>query len=147
VICHEFELDASSLCHIIVMERPILPENGWQMRSCRPAFHDFQRIWRRYYARSELVLHLLKLRCCDLEDPVLVDLRWSFVRDSNLVELLVEEEDALYPGMRVLYCDHSPNPYEPTPWVLGGLRGDEGFGDLLRTIYSARSLIVQERAD
>ena len=31
--------------------------------------------------------------------------------------------------------------------MLGGLRGDEEFGDLLRTIFSARSLIVQERAD
>lgn len=69
------------------------------------------------------------------------------MRDSNLVEVLVEEEDSLYPGMRVLFCDHSPPPNEPTLWVLGGLRGDEEFGDLRRTIYSARKLIVQERAD
>jgi hypothetical protein len=82
---------------------------------------------------------LLKLRWWDLEDPLLVDLRWSFVRDSNLVEMLVEEEGELYPGMRVLFCE--------TLWVLGGLRVDEEFGDLQRTIYSTRSLIVQERAD
>jgi hypothetical protein len=145
--CHEFELDTSFLGHIIVMTRPILPESGWQIRICRPAFQDFQRIWRRYYARSVLIRHLLKLRWWDLEDPLLVDLRWNFVRDSNLVEMLVEEEGELYPGMRVLFCDHSPNPSEPTLWVLGGLRIDEEFGDLQRTIYSARRLIVQERAD
>lgn len=96
---------------------------------------------------SQRVRHLLKLRWWDLEDPLLVDLRWNFVRDSNLVEMLVEEEGELYPGMRVLFCDHSPNPKEPILWVLGGLRVDEEFGDLQRTIYSARSLIVQERAD
>jgi hypothetical protein len=90
---------------------------------------------------------LLKLRWWDLEDSLLVDLQWSFVRDSNLVEMLVEEEGELHPGMRVLFFDHSPNPNEPTLWVLGGLRVDEEFGDLQRTIYSARSLIVQERAD
>ena len=90
---------------------------------------------------------MLKLRWWDLEDPLLVDLRRNFVRDSNLVEMLVEEEGELYPCMRVLFCDHSPNPKEPILWVLGGLRVDEEFSDLQRTIYSARSLIVQERAD
>ncbi len=77
----------------------------------------------------------------------MVDLRWSVVRSSNLVEMLVDGEGELYPGMRVLFCDHSPNPNEPTLWVLGGLRIDEEFGELQRTIFSARSLIVQERAD
>ena len=93
--------------------------------------------WRDRY--SQLIRDLLKLRWWDLEDPLLVDLRWSFVRDSNLVEMLAEEKGELYPGMRVLFCE--------TLWVLGGLRVDEEFGDLQRTIYSARSLIVQERAD
>ncbi len=129
------------------MARPILSGTGWRIRICRPAFQDFQRIWRRYYARSVLIRHLLKLRWWNHEDPLVVDLRWSFIGDSNLVEMLVEEEGELYPGMRVLFCDHSRNPNEPTLWVLGGLRIDEEFGDLQRTIYSARGLIVQERAD
>ena len=98
------------------MTRPILSGTGWRIRICRPAFQDFQRIWRRYYARSVLIRHLLKLRWWDSEDPFVVDLRWSFVRDSKL-------------------------------WVLGGLRIDDEFGDLQRSIYSARSLIVRERAD
>ena len=100
------ELDKSFLGHIIVMARPILPDIGWQVRICRPAFQDFQRIFRRYYARS-----------------------------------------ILSTGVRILFCEHSPNPSEPTLWVLGGLRIDEQFGDLQRTIFSGRSLIVQERAD
>ena len=42
------ELDMSFLGHIIVMTKPIEQEVGWQVRICRPAFQDFQRIFQRY---------------------------------------------------------------------------------------------------
>jgi len=141
------ELDKSFLGHIIVMKRPILPDIGWQMRICRPAFQDFQRIFQRYYARSILNRHLLKLRWWDPEESLVIDLRWNVVPGTNLMELLVEREGEVSSGVRILFCEHSPNPSEPTLWVLGGLRIDEQFGELQRTIYSGRSLIVQERAD
>ena len=141
------ELGTSFLGHNTVMASPILPESGWRVRICRPAFQDFQRIFRRYYARSILNRHLLKLRWWDPEESLVIDLRWNLVPDTNVVELLVEQEGELHVGVRILFCEHSPNPSEPTLWVLGGLRIDEEFGELQRTIYSGRSLIVQERAD
>ena len=77
--------------------------------------------------------------------PILSESGWR--NRIDLVVILVEEEGELYPGMRVLVCDHSRNPNEPTLWVPGGLRIDDEFGELQRSIYSARSLFVQERAD
>lgn len=129
------------------MTKPILPDVGWQVRICRPAFQDFQRIFRRYYARSILNRQLLKLRWWDSGLPSVIDLRWNSVPDTNLMELLVEREGELSKSMRVLFFEHSSNPHEPTLWVLGGMEMDEDFGELQRTIYSGRSLIVQERAD
>ena len=78
---------------------------------------------------------------------MVIDLRWNLVPDTNLVELLMEREGELNSGVRILFFEHSPNPNEPTLWVLGGMRIDEEFGGLQRTIYSGRLVIVQERAD
>ena len=80
-----------------------------------------------------------------MERPILSESGWR--NRIDLVVILVEEEGELYSGMRVLFCDHSRNPNEPTLWALGGLRIDDEFGELQRSIYSARSLFVQERAD
>ena len=129
------------------MTRPILLESGWQVRICRPAFQDFQRIFRRYYSRSILLRHLLKLRWWDPEELLVIDLQWEFVPDTNLVGLLLEQEGELNSGVRVLFCEHSPNPDVPTHWVLGAMRIDEEFGENQRTIYVGRSVIVRERAD
>lgn len=137
----------SFLGHIIVMTKPIEQGVGLQVRICRPAFQDFQRIFRRYYARSVLNRQLLKLRWWNPNEPTVIDLRWNRVPDTNLGELLVEGEGELASGVRVLFFEHSPNPDVPTLWVLGGLMIDEEFGELQREIYSGRSFIVQERAD
>lgn len=77
--------------------------------------------------------------------PILSESGWR--NRIDLVVILVGEEGELYPGMRVLFCDHSRNRNEPTLWALGGLRIDDEFGELQRSIYSAWSLFVQERAD
>lgn len=129
------------------MTRPILPDMGWQVRICRPAFQDFQRIFRRYYARSVLNRQLLKLRWWDPNESSVIDLQWNRVPETNLTELLIEDEGELTSGVRVLFFEHSPNPGEPTLWILGGLKIDETFGELQRLVYFGRSLIVQERAD
>ena len=129
------------------MLTPIEQEEGWQVRICRPAFQDFQRIFRRYYARSILNRQLLKLRWWNPDDPLIIDLQWNDVPDTNLMELLIEEGGSLSTGVRVYFFQHSPDPQNPTLWVLGGMEIDESFGDTQRSVYCGRSLIVKERAE
>lgn len=90
---------------------------------------------------------MLKLRWWDPNESSVIDLQWNRLPETNLTELLVEDEGELTSGVRVLFFEHSPNPDEPALWILGGLKIDETFGDLQRLVYFGRSLIVQERAD
>lgn len=141
------ELDKSFLGHTIVMTKPIEQDMVRQVKICRPAFQDFQRIFRRYYARSILNRHLLKLRWWSPDESSVIDLHWNRVPDTNLIELLIDPDGELPRGVRILFFEHSPNSVESTLWVLGGLIIDEEFSELQREVYLGRSLIVQERSD
>lgn len=129
------------------MTKPTDHDVEWQVRICRPAFQDFRRIFRRYYDRSILNRQLLKLRWWNPDESSVIDLQWSRVVGTNLIELWVEQDYELAFGMRVLFFEHSSNPIEPTVWVLGGLKIDEKFGESQRLVYLGRSLILQERSD
>ncbi|QDV42214.1 hypothetical protein Enr13x_20590 [Stieleria neptunia] len=120
----------------------------WRLRISRPAFQDFQRLLPRYSVRSELNRQLPKLRWWNPDEPLVIDLQWKWLEQPNgLAELLVQLDDGFVGTVRVLFCEHSPNPSVPTLWILGGMRADEAFDSPQHTIYSGRRAILRERAD
>ena len=140
------ELDSPFLRHSIVMSEPIVGAE-WVVRICRPAFQDFHRILPRYYARSVLNRQLLKLRWWNPDEPFVIDVQWNAVSETDLFELLIEQEGGFPSKLRVIFFQHSLDPLVPTLWILGGLRIDEPFGEHQQLFYFSRSIIVKERAD
>ena len=69
----------------------------------------------------------MKLRWCNPNDPLVIDLEWNYVPGTNLFELLVDEGGSLSAGVRVLFFEHSPDPTRPTLWVLGGLANSSAW--------------------
>lgn len=140
------ELDTSYLSHKVVMSEPI-KEQEWQVRICRPAFQDFHLIFPRYYARSVLNRHLLKLRWWNPNESQVVDLQWDLVPDTGLCQLVIGPSGEITTGARVFFWEHTVDPASPTLWVLGGTRRDEDLSDLHKVLFTGRSTIIKERAD
>lgn len=122
-------------------------EETWKVRICRPAFQDFHLIFPRYYARSVLNRQLLKLRWWNPDESQIVDLQWDFVPDTELRQLMIEPSGELTTGVRVFFLEHSTDPTVPTIWILGGTKIDDEPGDVQKTLFVCRSMIVKERAN
>lgn len=77
----------------------------------------------------------------------LVILQWNRLEPTGLAELFVQLDDGVVGAVRVLFFEYSPDPSLPTLWIVGGMRADETFGGLQRTIYLGRSTMVKARTD
>ncbi len=121
--------------------------NEWNLRICRPAFQDLQRILPRYYARSETIRQMLKLRWWNPDEKCVLDLNWNRIRDTNLCELIVDDGYGIVSDLRIVFYEFSPpNTADRAIWILGALAGEDTFDETTKEIYIGRSLIVNQRA-
>lgn len=124
-----------------------LEDGSSVVRICRPAFQDFHRIFPRYHDRSELNRQLQKLGWWHPLDPLVIDLGWNSIPNTEIHELVFEAGYGLVRGVRVVFFPHQPcESCGPSIWVLGGMRLSEEFDEFRKLIYVGRSLIVKERA-
>ena len=118
----------------------------WCVRIGRPAFQDFHLILPRYYSRSELIRQLLKLKWWDPNCPVVIDLPWKPIPETDLYELSIDEGFGFTSGLRMVFFEYSPPESKPCLWVLGGMLRNEAVNDFITSIYEGRSAIIKERA-
>jgi hypothetical protein len=124
-----------------------VPSVERRVRICRPAFQDFHYLLRRLSARAELRRQVTKLRWWNPANPLVLDVLWEPIPDTDLGILFLDDGYGYASGLKVVFFDFlAANPDDNAIWVLALMRQDELFTPITETILLGRRSVVVERA-
>jgi hypothetical protein len=101
----------------------------------------------RLAARAELRRQVMKLRWWNPDGPLVLDVSWEPIPDTDLGLLWLADGYGFVAGLKVVFFDFQPAiPDDRAIWVLSLMRQDELMTPITRSILLGRRSIVTERA-